>query len=148
MNRDETTAILRLRWQLTGQSLSDQTVDAWSMALANHDYIDARLAMNEAAMKHENVNLFHVFAELPTIAPIADEPLEACQLCGGDGWRNVGWPQRHYPRTCRATTEDECYCHAVEPCVCTAGQRHQDAYQRAIEHNRRTTGINHGRTTP
>lgn len=137
MNRDETVAILRLRWSLTDQKFNDDTVDAWHAALAGHAFDNTRVAVIEAATKTERVNLATVFAELPKLDAPARPP-EQCELCGGDGWQTItGWPA-HQPRYCAARfATDECWCHMTVPCQCTTGQHNRPIAERIIEANDR-----------
>jgi hypothetical protein len=57
MNRRETEQLLRRRRDLTGESLNDGTVDAWTEALADTDFSAAMKAVVAAARTHDRVSV-------------------------------------------------------------------------------------------
>lgn len=76
MNTAETTALLRVRRDLTGETFNDGTVTAWRDALADWQLPAVRTALVAAAREHQRVTVAHVTERLPrrSTAPVAPPP--------------------------------------------------------------------------
>jgi hypothetical protein len=88
MNRDETQQLLRRRRQLTNESLSDATIEAWLEALTNVDYAAGVKALTAAARTHGTVGVGALIAALPKPAQrVHTDPIGApgCSECDGTG---------------------------------------------------------------
>lgn len=138
MNTDETSAVLRVRRDLTGESFNDGTIAAWCEALGGWPGTVVRTALIAACRDHQRVAVAHVAALLPQINRRTDAPPIACELCDGCGTVTVPPHRAHNPKLCHPTEEQPCCCHAVEPCKCSAGDAMRPVLARIIEHNDRT----------
>jgi hypothetical protein len=138
VNIDETSAVLRVRRDLTGESFNDGTIAAWCEALGAWPGSTVRTAVIAACRDHQRVAVAHVAALLPQLAHRSSGPPIACELCDGCGTVPVPTHRAHNPRTCTPTEQRPCDCHAVEPCRCSAGEAMRPVLARIIEHNDRT----------
>lgn len=83
MNTEETTALLKIRRELTGESLNDGTISAWSEALNGWTLNQCRKAMIAAARDHQRVSVRHLVEQLPPPPVLFVEHLQPlCIRCG------------------------------------------------------------------
>lgn len=136
MNLDETTAALRIRRDLTGESFNDGTITAWCEALGSWPMTEIRTAVIDAARQHQRVTVAHVHERLPQRTRTTTPP-PRCEMCEGSGWVSVPPERAHDPRYCHPTIDQPCCCHAAAPCRCTTGQSMVDTHRRILEHNDR-----------
>lgn len=83
MNTEDTTSLLRIRRDLTGESFNDGTIDVWCEALAGWPLTECRTAIIAAARDHQRVTVRHVVEQLPPPArewTRREEPI--CIRCG------------------------------------------------------------------
>lgn len=74
MTRDETRALLIQRRNLTNESFSDATIDAWHAALATHELADLKPALARAARQQQRIAVAHVLELIPHRPPPEPEP--------------------------------------------------------------------------
>jgi hypothetical protein len=157
MNADETTAVLKIRRDLTGETFNDGTIGAWTLALGSWPLVQVRTALIAAAREANRVNVAHVVDRLPQRSRLTAPPT-SCELCDGTGWVESPPERAHRPSvctprpavvctcepteerpcTCKLAPAVECHCHAVEPCRCSTGKRAVDVHRSIVEHNDRT----------
>jgi len=90
MNTNETTELLRIRRELTGESFNDRTVQTWNEALKSWTTDQVRLAIVAASLAHQRVTVAHVVELLPEHKPNRPSNRHSRQcLCGGTGWVTV-----------------------------------------------------------
>jgi hypothetical protein len=65
MDIETTTALMRLRRELTGESFNDGTIEAWCEALAGQQPDQVRKALVTAARVHKRVTVADIFTHLP-----------------------------------------------------------------------------------
>ena len=91
MNWIETEAFLRARRALTREVYTDETITAWSQALAPWQYEDCHKALIEASRGTDRVFVAQIVKHLappPPTGPTRDAHSIAC-MCGGRGWLEV-----------------------------------------------------------
>jgi hypothetical protein len=90
MTRDEWRRLFQLRRQLTDESFSDDTIDAWTDALPKLDYAAGAKAMTGAAKERDRVTLHRFTAELPHQGPTRTHTTSigapGCVECDGCGF--------------------------------------------------------------
>lgn len=121
MHRSEVVNLLRLRRQLTNETFSDDTVDAWQRGCYGLDYADAERALIDAA-RAGRVTLHALYETLPA----REVPVpEKCELCDGTGWVDLPREKAHALRAdlCHPAAEGQCRCEAAAPCRCTRGRQ-------------------------
>jgi hypothetical protein len=64
MNRDETTALLRTRRELTGSTYNDDTIADWTDVLEDRTYDECRRALIRAASTEKRITVAHVIERL------------------------------------------------------------------------------------
>lgn len=74
MNRDETTELLRLRWNLTNERFGEDTVTAWHDMFRNIDNDVARHALQAAAREGPRVSISDIFKHAPPRRPYDTDP--------------------------------------------------------------------------
>lgn len=80
MNRDETTAFLRTRRELTGATYNGDTIDAWAEALAGRGFDECRRALIRATLDGgKRITVAHIVDHLPALAP--DRPQREDPIC-------------------------------------------------------------------
>jgi hypothetical protein len=75
MNIQQTTALLRMRRDLTGESFNDGTIEAWTEALADTDAHHVHKALIAAARIYQRVTIAHIYSHLPPRPP-TPQPIE------------------------------------------------------------------------
>lgn len=90
MNRDDARRLLLLRRELTSESFSDATIDAWHDALDDRPFDQSRTALIVASRSEKRVTIAHVVEHLPprTAGRGVDRHATSC-ICAGRGWIEV-----------------------------------------------------------
>lgn len=91
MNTNDTTELLRVRRELTGESFNDRTVQTWNEAFKPWTVDQVRLAIVAASLAHQRVTVAHVVELLPEHKPTTQRSARhsiAC-ICNGRGWIEV-----------------------------------------------------------
>lgn len=100
MNQDETARLLKLRAQLVSNPYGPDTIAAWTLALNDLGYDDAKSAVLALANAgHTSITVPAIRNHLRPATPPrptrvhTDPPGDPHCICGGSGWRYLGDPR-------------------------------------------------------
>jgi len=82
MNREETTALLRTRRELTGATYNDDTITDWNDVLGDRPYDACRQALILAAADSKKITVAHITERVTARPTTEPRPEWICIRCG------------------------------------------------------------------